>query len=70
MDWRMWIRAATATAFATAMVNFIWRVEWFDVFRWGMPTLDLLVVYACYVAAAGAIGWVLAAAFTARNTSS
>ena len=46
MDWRLWIRLSTALVFETATAYGIWRVEWFDVFRWGAPSPRLLVVYA------------------------
>ena len=67
MNWRLCIRAATATACAAAMAYAIWRVEWFDVFRWGVPDLDLLAVYACYIGGAAAVGWGLAAGVTSRS---
>ena len=66
MNWRLIVRAATAAAFAAVMVYWIWRLEWFDVFRWGMPGPSLLLVYACYVSAFAAIGWFVAARFTRR----
>jgi hypothetical protein len=56
-----------ALAFATATAYAIWRVEWFDVFRWGTPSLRLLVVYACYAGVAGAAGWFLATLATPRS---
>ena len=67
MERRLMVRAATATAFAAATVYGIWRVEWFDVFRWGAPGPRLLVVYAACVGLAGALGWFLAALFTPRK---
>jgi len=70
MEWHLWIRTATAMAFAAAAAYGIWRVEWFDVFRWGMPGLRLLLVYGCYVGASGAIGWFLAALLTPRRLPS
>jgi hypothetical protein len=69
MDWRRWVRLAAALPPAAAMAYAIWRVEWFDVFRWGMPSPDLLIVYACYVGVAGSAGWFLAAMLTPRRHS-
>jgi len=66
MKWRLWVRAAIACAFAAAMANGIWRWEYTDVFRWGVPGPRLLLVYACYVGAAAAAGWALAWWFTPR----
>jgi hypothetical protein len=42
------------------MARFIWRVEWFDVLRWGIPSFQVLAVYAAYISAAGAFGWFVA----------
>jgi hypothetical protein len=65
MNVRLMIRAATATLLAGATAYGLWRVEWFDVFRWGVPGPDLLVVYAVYVGASAAAGWYLPALFIA-----
>jgi hypothetical protein len=59
----------TALAFAAATAYGIWRVEWFDVFRWGVPGAGLLVVYALYVGASGTLGWFLARLFMPRRVS-
>jgi hypothetical protein len=66
MNWRRWIRAVTATIFGAATCYCIWRVEWFDTFRWGLPGLRLQFVYLCYVVVFATVGWFLAAAFTPR----
>jgi hypothetical protein len=66
MDWRLWVRLTAALALAAATAYGIWRLEWFDVFRWGMPSGQLLVAYACYVGVAGSAGWILAALVTPR----
>lgn len=63
------VRAATAAAFASATAYAIWRVEWFDVFRWGVPGPKQLFVYACYVSACGTLGWFLAALVTPGKSS-
>jgi len=69
MDWHLGVRVTTALAFATATAYGIWRVEWFDVFRWGTPSPRLLVVYACYVGVTGSVGWFLAPLVTPRRFS-
>jgi hypothetical protein len=66
MNWRLWVRVATAFAFAAAMAYGLWRLEYTDVFRWGMPGPRLLVAYACYIGVAGSVGWALAWWFTPR----
>jgi len=52
--------------FAALVARFIWRAEWYDVWRWGVPGIDLLAVYAAYISAAAACGWLLATLVT-RN---
>lgn len=69
MAWRLWIRLAVALVFAAATACGIWRVEWFDVFRWGTPRPQLLFVYACYMGVAGALGWLLTALVTRQRYS-
>jgi hypothetical protein len=60
MSYRSIVPLATAGAFASATAWGIWRLEYFDVFRWGIPRPGILMVYAAYIAAAGALGWGLA----------
>jgi hypothetical protein len=67
MDWRVQVRLAVALTFAAAAAYVVWRVEWFDVFRWGTPPPTLLAVYAGYAGAAGLLGWLLAALVTRRR---
>ena len=69
MDRHLWIRLAAALALAAATAYGLWRLEWFDVFRWGMPAPRLLVVYACCVGIAGSAGWLLAGLVTPRRSS-
>jgi hypothetical protein len=68
MKWALLVRVSTALTFAAAMAHFIWRVEWFDVLRWGIPSFRLLAVYAAYVSVAGAIGWFLAVLVTPKSS--
>lgn len=67
MNWTLLIRASTALTLAALMARFIWRVEWFDVWRWGVPSLRVLAVYAAYISAAGAVGWSLGALVTPKR---
>jgi hypothetical protein len=66
MRWRLLVRAVMAMGFGAATAYGIWRAEWFDVFRWGIPGPELLFVYACYVATFATLGWFAAALFTPR----
>lgn len=67
MEWRLLVRTATAIAFGAATAYAIWRMEWFDVFRWGAPGPQLWLVYACYVALFGMVGWFAGGLFIPRN---
>jgi len=52
--------ALVAAVFACGSAYTLWRLEWFDVWRHGVPGASQLLIYACYSAAFGAIGWILA----------
>ena len=52
--------ALLAAAFASVTTYTLWRMEWFDVWRHGVPPLSYLLVYACYASVFGTIGWFLA----------
>ena len=53
------IRALVACGFAVATMFTLWRLEWFDVWRQGVPGVTYLLFYVPYVAGAAAIGWVI-----------
>ena len=61
------LRISTVLTFAALMARFIWRAEWYDVLRWGVPGIDLLAVYAVYIGGAGAFGWFLATLVTPKE---
>jgi hypothetical protein len=69
MDWRLSVRSASAVMCATACAYGIWKVEWFDVFRWGVPGGRLLFVYGCYIAAFASFGWFAATLLTQRRSA-
>jgi hypothetical protein len=50
------------------MASFIWTVEWYDVFRHGLPGAAQLVIYAAYVVGAGALGYLIAHVVTLPPT--
>jgi H+/Cl- antiporter ClcA len=54
--------ALLAAAFASVTTYTLWRIEWFDVWRHGVPPLSYLLIYAVYGSVFGAIGWFLARA--------
>jgi hypothetical protein len=61
--------ALVAMSFAAASSYKIWQMEWFDVWRHGVPGASLLIIYGLYAAVYGAIGWFIAKAIL-RNGSS
>ena len=60
--------ALLAAAFASVSTYTLWRIEWFDVWRHGVPPLSYLLIYACYASVFGAIGWFLARAILPRRS--
>ena len=50
-------RVAVAVGFAAATAWLLWKMEWFDVWRHGTPSLSYLTGYLPWLVAAGAIGW-------------
>jgi hypothetical protein len=69
MDWRFWLRVMAALVSAAVVARAIWILEWFDVFRWGMPGPQQLAVYAFWTGAAAAAGWFMAALVSPRRPS-
>ena len=53
------IRWLTAIGFASATGYTLWRLEWFDVWRHGMPAARYLTFYIPYLIGAVAIGWLI-----------
>ena len=50
-------RAALTISFAIATAYVSWHLEWFDVWRHGVPPPTSLAIYVSYAAAFGALGW-------------
>jgi hypothetical protein len=51
-------RILIATGFAAATGYTLWRVEWYDVWRHGMPSAYyLLSVYVPFLSGYAAVGW-------------
>lgn len=58
------VRAVLASGFAAATFYMLYCIEWFDVWRHGLPSLTYLAGgYLPWVAAAGAAGWGIAGRF-------
>ncbi|HTV02717.1 MAG TPA: hypothetical protein VMF13_19355 [Luteitalea sp.] len=60
--------AASAVACATGVSYALYRVEWFDVWRHGVPPLTYLAGYAPYVLVAGLVGWCVGSLIMPRRT--
>ena len=61
-------RVLAATGFAAASAYFIWRMEWFDVYRHGIPTLTyMLTSIVPYTLVVGMTGWLLGTRITPRH---
>lgn len=61
---RQWIpawvgRSMIAGAFAVGTMYAMYHIEWFDVWRHGVPEVSQLLIYSAYVTAFGALGWVI-----------
>jgi len=57
-------RAVLACGFAAATFYMLYRIEWFDVWRHGVPSLTYVArAYLPWVAASGLAGWAIARRF-------
>jgi hypothetical protein len=55
-------RLLVACSFAAAASYMLWRMEWFDVWRYGAPPIGyVLAGYAPWVIAFAGVGWALGA---------
>jgi hypothetical protein len=52
-------RSLIAAGFGAATAYMLWRMEWYDVWRHGIPPANLLLIYAVYIAGFAAVGWFL-----------
>ena len=65
---RRYANVLLASGFAAATAYFIWRIEWFDVFRHGMPPVGyFLGAFFPYMTVLGAVGWFLGTLITPRT---
>jgi hypothetical protein len=61
-------RALVAIGFAVASAYFIWRMEWFDVYRHGIPSpFYMLTSIVPYTLIVGLTGWLLGMCITPRQ---
>ena len=51
--------AMIALAYAAAAGYSLWHIEWFDVWRHGVPPIETLAPYAGYMVAFGFVGWLI-----------
>jgi hypothetical protein len=59
------IQAALAFGFAAWTGYLTWRMEWFDVWRHGIPPVSYIIkLYVPYMAALGLLGWFLGGLIT------
>jgi hypothetical protein len=56
---RRYIRGALAVGFAASTGYWLWRMDWFDVWRYGVPSIGLLLGYLPYIIGVGFVGWLL-----------
>ena len=57
-----------ALGFAAAASYMLWRMEWFDVWRHGIPSIDyVLTAFGPYAAGTGAVGWWLGGRIVPRE---
>ena len=62
---RRLIQAALAFGFAAWTGYLLWRMEWFDVWRHGIPPVGyMLTAYLPYTGALGLLGWFLGGLIT------
>ena len=64
-----WVaRATMAVTFAAPCGYMLYRMEWFDVWRHGIPPVSYFVTaYVPYIGAFAALGWLLAAWVVPRS---
>ena len=61
-------RVLVALGFSAASAYFIWRMEWFDVYRHGMPSVTyMLTSIVPYTLIVGLTGWLLGMCITPRQ---
>jgi hypothetical protein len=63
------IRGIVAAGFAASTIYMIWRMEWFDVWRHGVPPLTYMIgAFLPYAAVLALAGWGLGALIVPRAT--
>ena len=62
-------RSLMAASFAASILYLQWRMDWFDIWRQGVPSLAYLVNYVLYAVAFAAAGWFLGGAVLRGSTS-
>jgi hypothetical protein len=63
--------ALVGVGFAAAAGYMLWRIEWFDVWRHGMPPIGYLIsLYVPYLSVIGAIGYTIGHAIAPKRRPS
>ena len=60
-------RGVLAASFAVGVFYVLYRVEWFDVWRHGVPSGSYLLGYAPYLLVGAAVGWWAGSLLPARR---
>lgn len=58
--------ALVAASFSLSTAYRLYRMEWFDVWRFGSPPVGYLVNYVPWIAGMGLAGWLIASALLRR----
>lgn len=65
---RRYVRVLIAAGFAAASAYFIWRMEWFDMWRHGVPPIGyILRAFVPYTAALAMAGWFVGGLIAPRS---
>lgn len=61
------VRPVLAFGFAASTAYWLWRMEWFDVWRHGVPSISYLIGYLPYMVGFGLVGWFLGGLIPSRT---
>ena len=64
---RVALRMIVCVGFAAVGGYMLWRMEWFDVWRHGVPSAAYLVNYVYSIGALAAIGWLVGSSMSGQE---
>ena len=68
---RVAIAAALSVGFCAATSWWLWKMEWFDIWRHGFPPVSYLIrVYVPWLLAVGSVGWFIGWRISTRRVPS